>query len=204
MVTTVSEKNRQDLIIDELEAITGEHLYHRFKGGDNTAFEQLVELYEDEMSKFVYGIVRDTHEAEHIVIDTFAQLVLNKKSFEGKSSLKTYLFSIAKNLAMKHMKKRNKEQHVSFEDIAEIDISNGITVQTVLEKEADSSRVVNAMRELKDEYHAILTLLYYEDMSYKEAAKAMNKSEKQIKDLAYRAKVALKKKLDQRATDRKK
>ena len=198
----MSEKNRQDIVIDELEAITGEQLYHRFKSGDNTAFEELVALYEEEMSKFVYGIVRDTHETEHLVIDTFAQLVLNKKSFEGKSSLKTYIFGIAKNLSMKHMKKRSKEQHIPFEEIAELDVSNGVTIQTVLEKEADSSRVVNAMRDLKDEYHAILTLLYYEDMSYKEAAKAMNKSEKQIKDLAYRAKVALKKRLDQRATER--
>jgi len=184
--------------------LSGEELYQRFKSGDNGAFEELVALYEEEMSKFVYGIVRDSHETEHLVIDTFAQLVLNKKSFEGKSSLKTYLFGIAKNLSMRHMKKRSKEQHISFEEIAELDISNGVTIQTVLEKEADSSRVVNAMRDLKDEYHAVLTLLYYEDMSYKEAAKAMNKSEKQIKDLAYRAKIALKKRLDQRAVDRSK
>jgi len=198
----VNERSRQDKIIDELETITGEQLYNRFKDGDNAAFEELVSLYEDEMSRYIYGIVRDKHETEHLVIDTFTQLVLNKKDFEGKSTLKTYLFGIAKNLTMQHIKKRKKEKHVSFEEIAEIDVSGGVTFQTVIEKEADSMRVVNAMRELKDEYHVILTLLYYEDMSYKEVAQAMNKSEKQIKDLAYRAKTALKKKLDQRATNR--
>ena len=198
----MNERSRQDKIIDELETITGEQLYNRFKDGDNAAFEELVSLYEDEMSRYIYGIVRDKHETEHLVIDTFTQLVLNKKDFEGKSTLKTYLFGIAKNLTMQHIKKRKKEKHVSFEEIAEIDVSGGVTFQTVIEKEADSMRVVNAMRELKDEYHVILTLLYYEDMSYKEVAQAMNKSEKQIKDLAYRAKTALKKKLDQRATNR--
>jgi DNA-directed RNA polymerase specialized sigma24 family protein len=42
----------------------------------------------------------------------------------------------------------------------------------------------------------VLLLLYFEDMSYREAGKAMNKSEKQIKHLAFRAKKALKKKLE--------
>ena len=198
----MDEKNRQDIIIDELEAITGEQLYRRFKDGDNGAFEELVELYEDEMSRFVYGIVRDNHETEHIVIDTFAQLVLNKKSFEGKSSLKTYIFGIAKNLSMKSMKERGQDRHVSFDEIAELDIGIREKAFTALEKKADSDRVINAMRNLKSDYHAVLALLYYEDMSYKEAAKVMNKSEKQIKDLAYRAKTALKKILDQRSQSR--
>jgi len=201
-VVNVDEKNRQDIIIDELEAITGEQLYRRFKDGDNGAFEELVELYEDEMSRFVYGIVRDNHETEHIVIDTFAQLVLNKKSFEGKSSLKTYIFGIAKNLSMKSMKERGQDRHVSFDEIAELDIGIREKAFTALEKKADSDRVINAMRNLKSDYHAVLALLYYEDMSYKEAAKVMNKSEKQIKDLAYRAKTALKKILDQRSQSR--
>jgi len=198
----VSGKNRQDLIIDELESITGEELYLRFKNGDKNAFEELVDLYEEEMSRFVYGIVRDSHEAEHIVIDTFAQLILNKKDFEGKSSLKTYLFGISKNLSMKRMKERNRDRHISFDEVAELNITDGVTMSAALEKKADSDRVIIAMRKLKSDYHAVLSLLYFEDMSYREAATAMNKSEKQIKDLAYRAKVALKKTLDQRVQSR--
>ena len=198
----MSGKNRQDLIIDELESITGEELYLRFKNGDKNAFEELVDLYEEEMSRFVYGIVRDSHEAEHIVIDTFAQLILNKKDFEGKSSLKTYLFGISKNLSMKRMKERNRDRHISFDEVAELNITDGVTMSAALEKKADSDRVIIAMRKLKSDYHAVLSLLYFEDMSYREAATAMNKSEKQIKDLAYRAKVALKKTLDQRVQSR--
>jgi RNA polymerase sigma-70 factor (ECF subfamily) len=176
---------------------SGEELYRCFLDGDNSAFELLVEMYEDELSRFIYGIVRDFHETEHLVIDTFTQFVLNKKPFEGKSTLKTYIFAIAKNLTSQHMKKRKRERHISFEEIAELNVDTGETIQVILEKEDRKAKLVDAMRELKKEYHAVLLLLYFEEMSYKQAGQAMKKSEKQIKDLAYRAKKALKKKLEE-------
>ena len=177
---------------------SGEALYQSFLSGNSYAFEELVTLYEDELSRFIYGIVNDYHETEHLTIETFAQLALNKKPFKGDSTLKTYLFGIAKNLTMQQMKKRKRDQHISFEEVAELDIGSGESIQDILEKEEATSSLRDAMRELKKEYHAVLILLYFENMSYRQAGHAMNKSEKQIKDLAYRAKAALKKKLENR------
>ena len=186
----------EGVVSSKITPQSGEELYSCFLDGDNTAFEKLVALYENELSRFIYGIVRDYHETEHLTIDTFAQLALNRKPFEGKSTLKTYLFGIAKNLTMQHMKKRKREQHISFEEITELDIDNGESIQDILEKNEIYSSLRDAMRELKKEYHAVLILLYFENMSYRQAGKAMKKSERQIKDLAYRAKAALKKKLE--------
>jgi len=179
------------------EKLTGEELYRRFLAGDGRAFEELVALYEDDLSRYIYGHVRDFHETEHLTIDTFTQLALNKKAFEGKSALKTYLFGIARNLTAQHMKKRIREQHIPFEEIAELDIDTGDTIDTILEKNERKTSLKESMRELKKEYHAVLLLLYFEGMSYKQAGQVMKKSEKQIKDLAYRAKAALKKKLEE-------
>jgi len=175
---------------------TGEELYKCFRSGDSVAFEMLVEMYEDDLSRFIYGNVRDYHETEHLVIDTFTQLILNKNAFKGESSLKTYLFGIAKNLTSQHMRKRRREQHISFEEIANLDFDYGETMHTIVEKKDQNANLIAAMRELKEEYHAVLMLLYFEGMSYRQAGNAMNKSEKQIKDLAYRAKATLKKKLE--------
>jgi len=178
------------------EELTGEELYRRFLAGDSRAFEDLVAMYEDDVSRFIYGYVRDYHETEHLAIDTFTQLALNRKAFQGKSALKTYLLGIAKNLAAQHMRKRKREQHISFEEIAELKIDNGESIYVIVEKNERNTVLKEAMRELKQEYHAVLLLLYFEGMSYKQAGKVMNKSERQVKDLAYRAKAALKKKLE--------
>ncbi|MCL2663306.1 MAG: sigma-70 family RNA polymerase sigma factor [Oscillospiraceae bacterium] len=179
---------------------SGEDLYNSFRDGDNDAFETLVYMYEDELSQFIYGTIRDFHETEHLVIDTFTQLILNKKAFKGSSTLKTYIFGIAKNLMSQHMKKRKREQHISFEEISNLNFDNGETMCSLVEKSDRKDNLIAAMQELKKEYHAVLVLLYFEGMSYRQAGEAMKKSEKQIKDLAYRAKAALKKKLEHNGT----
>jgi len=176
--------------------ISGEELYRRFLDGDNGAFEEFVSLYKDELSCFIYGIIHDYHETEHLMIESFANLVLNNKKFDGKSSIKTYLFAIGKNLSMQLLKKRGREQHLSFEEAVEMPVDGGETLYSILERDENRQYLYKAMQELKEEYHAVLVLLYFEDMSYIQAGRAMNKSEKQIKNLAYRAKEALKMKLE--------
>ena len=175
---------------------TGEELYKCFRSGDSVAFEMLVEMYEEDLSRFIYGNVRDYYETEHLVIDTFTQLILNKNAFKENSSLKTYLFGIAKNLTLQHMRKRRREQHISFEEIADLSLDFGETMHAMVEKKDRKANLIAVMRELKKEYHAVLIFLYFEGMSYRQAGEAMNKSERQVKDLAYRAKAALRKKLE--------
>ena len=175
---------------------SGEELYRLFLAGDNGAFEDFVSFYKDELSHFIYGIVRDYNETEHLMIETFAQLVTNKKRFGGQSSIKTYLFAIGKNLSMRLLKKRGREQPFSFEEAAEIPADEGKTPYSILEKEENRQYVHEAMHGLKKEHRAVLQLLYFEDMSYEQAGRAMGKNVRQIKDLAYRAKIALKKRLE--------
>ena len=164
--------------------------------GDESCFEEIVALYENELAHFIYGMVRDCHETKQLVIETFARLAVWGGKFEGKSSLKTYVFTIGKNLAAGHLKKRAKESHLSFEEAAGLLAAEGESPYDLIEREENRLLLRGAMDGLKENYRAVLLLLYFEDMSYIQAGKAMNKSERQIRDLAYRAKAALKKELE--------
>ena len=176
--------------------VSGEELLRRFHGGDMTAFEDLVALYDNGLYLYINGIVRDRYEAKHLTIETFSELALSGGGFKGKSSLKTYLYAIGKNLAARHMKRRERENHVSSEEIFNMLAAGGETVDGFLEREESRRSLHEAMQDLKVEHRAVLSLLYFEDMSYIEAGKAMNRSEAQIKSLAHRAKAALKRKLE--------
>ena len=181
---------------ENTEIISGEELYRRFLEGDKGAFDELVELYENELSYFIHGIVHDYHEAKHLMIETFAQLVISGGKFAGKSSLKTYIFTIGKNLAFRYRKMRASEQHLSYEDAIEVLVDDEDTPEHYMEREENKHYLHEAIKDLKEEYREVLELLYFEDMSYLEAARVMDKSEKQISNLAYRAKAALKKRLE--------
>ena len=175
--------------------VTGEELYRRYKAGDTDVFEKLVDLYKDDLSSFIYGIVHDYHESKQLTVETFARLAVNN-NFAGRSSLKTYLFAIAKNLAIRYLKMRKSKQYISYEEITDVLIDEADSVINIVERDDDRRYVQDAMKDLKDEYSTVLYLLYFEDMSYIQAGKVMNRSVKQITDLAYRAKLALKKKLE--------
>ncbi|MCL2056111.1 MAG: RNA polymerase sigma factor [Oscillospiraceae bacterium] len=175
-------------------AVPGEVLYRRFLAGDRESFESLVEMYEDGLYAFIYGMVHDHHEARHLTIEAFAELALGSAKYAERSSLKTYLYGIAKNLSRRYLKKRGKEKHISFEEIVE-GPEDGGTSGGFVEQSDNKEWVNNAMQCLKGDYRTVLALLYYEDMSYRDAGKVMRKSEGQIKLLAQRARGALKKEL---------
>jgi len=175
--------------------ISGEELLRRFYEGDKAAFDELVALYDNGLYSYINGIVRDRYEAKHLTIETFSELATSGCGYKGKSSLKTYLYAIGKNLASRHIKARKRERHISCEEILKILPDVGETADGFLEREESRRILHDAMQCLKVEHRAVLLLLYFEDMSYLEAGIAMNRSEGQIKSLAHRAKAALKRKL---------
>ena len=130
------------------------------------------------------------------MIDAFATLAMSSGKFEGRSSVKTYLFAIGKNLALKSIRKRHGVQQVPFETIADVFSDEDESPDNIVEREERKQVVIDAMRELKGDYRAVLVFLYYENLSYIETAQAMDKSVDQIKVLAHRAKAALKKQLE--------
>ena len=174
---------------------TTEYAYRRFLDGDESAFEEIVSLYEDDLYAFIKGIVNDNYEAKHLTVQAFSELALSKGRFLGKSSIKTYIFAIAKNLAYKQLKMQKNEQHISFEGVVEV-LYGVPGPHDLLEQEETNELLHNAISELNNDYRAVLELLYFEDMSYTEAGRLMKKSVKQIDNLATRAKASLKKALE--------
>ncbi len=165
-------------------------LYEKFLCGDNNSFEELISLHKESLTLFIYSFIKNMSDAENIMIDVFAKLIVSKSKFKGKSSLKTYLFSIARNESLLYIKKNKK--YISFEDIGEDICFLEENLDTILLKKENNRRLYMAMKKLTRDYRVVLYLLYFEDMSYKEASKVMKKSVKQITNLAYRSKKSLK------------
>ena len=174
----------------------GDELYRRYLEGDNEAFEDLVGLFEDDLSRYIYNMVNDYYETKHLTIETFARLAVGGKKFAFRSTVKTYLFTIGRNLCCQHIKKRGKEAHVPYEEVLETLADDGDTPDMVLEREENKRRLHAAMCEMKEEHRVVIDLIYFQDMSYSEAARVMSKTVRQIEGLARRAKETLKHRLE--------
>lgn len=170
----------------------GENSYRRYLEGDEDAFTEVLELYFNNLTLFINGYLNDIHASEDVAIDTMLELVVHKKRYAFRSSLKTYLFAIARHKALNHLKKHRRTVLVPPD---ELELADRISLeQEVIENER-KRRLHRAIVSLESELQTAVHLVYIEGMSYKEAASVMKKSPKQVDNLITRAKARLKEEL---------
>lgn len=163
--------------------------YHRFLEGDENALEEIVEQYNRNLILFLNGYVSNITVAEDLAADTFLELIMKKPHFKQGSSFKTYLFAIGRNNALDYLKKRARHKTVPFEDV---DLADKHLLEDDLIRGEQQKQINTAIKTLHPEYRDVLHLLYFEEMDYKETAAVLRKNIKQISNLSFRAKKALK------------
>lgn len=165
----------------------GNELFQRYIDGDTKAFDEIVKVYRENLIFFIMRYVRSVSVAEEIAQDAFVELLLHKHRYNFSSSLKTYLFTIAKNKAINHLR---RQKFVSDE---EIDINTKSDEEGLAErliKDEQRKLLYRVLDRLKADYRCALHLVYIENLSYDDAGKVMGKNRKQVENLVFRAKAA--------------
>ena len=98
----------------------GSSSYSRYLAGDDAAMGELVREYMDGLIIFLNSFTNNLSEAEDLMEETFFRLAYKKPRYTGKSSFKTWLYSIARNLAIDSLRKRKGISHVSVEDCTDL------------------------------------------------------------------------------------
>jgi len=164
--------------------------YRRFLDGEESAFDEIMKELFHGLVFFVDRYVHDVHAAEDIAIDAFSDLIVHKHRYNFKVSLKTYLYMIGRSRALDYMKHRKVIELVELDEASE-----PASGEKSLEEQAlagERKRVVNAaVAGLPADMQVVIHLIYFEEMTYEEAAKVMKKNRKQVDNLLYRAKKEL-------------
>ena len=168
----------------------GASSYRRFLDGDESAFDEIMKELFDNLVFFIDRYVHDIHAAEDIAIDAFSDLVVNKHRYNFKVTLKTYLFMLGRSRALNYIKHRKVINFVELTEADNISAEQKTLEEIILEDER--KRIVNnALNSLPDDMRVVVHLIYFEDLTYDEAAKVMKKNRKQVDNLLYRAKKEL-------------
>jgi len=169
----------------------GAECYHRYIDGDISGLEELVEIYNDSVVFYVNGFVNNVFISEDIAADTFAELIIRKSRFKNDYMFKTWLYKIARNNAIDYLRKQSRWQFHPIEDY-ENDLADNEILENVVLRSEQNKQLHSAMKNMHNEYRDVLHLIYFEEMSCDEARAVLGKSKKQVKNLLYRAKQALK------------
>ena len=172
----------------------GASSYRRFLDGDETGLSQIIDDYKDGLSLYINSFVNNIVAAEELTEDTFVKLAIKRPHYNKKSSFKTWLYTMGRNTAIDYIRRGERRKEVFSEEIIYCAADMEDLEKAYIKKE-QKSRLHRAMSDLKTEYRQILWLVYFDGISIKEASSIIGKSVHATETLAYRARQALKDKL---------
>ena len=128
---------------------------------------KLYDIYAKDIYKFIMSIALNHEVAEDIMQSTFLSAIKSIHTFKGHSSVKTWLFGIAKNEYYTYLRKN--PSNLKLEDINEI--------HYIQENNELYMSIIKKIKELKEPQKQIVILRIINDMSFAEIGEVVGKSE---------------------------
>jgi RNA polymerase sigma-70 factor (ECF subfamily) len=172
----------------------GSIYYDRYLAGDDSAMGDIVREYKDGLTMFLNSFTENIFDAEEIMEETFFKLAYKKPKFSGKSSFKTWLYTIGRNIAIDYLRKRSKLKYSPLEEGDTL--AGDMDIEENYIKEERKVIIHKAIQNLKHEYRQVICLIYLEGFSNAEASLIMKKNSRQITNLLYQAKRSLREELE--------
>lgn len=178
-----------------LRALSAEELARRSQQGCRASFAELVARFGNRLFRFLCYKMNNVQDAEDLVQDTFVKAYRNIHRYQDSWKFSTWLFTIAVRLANSHFRRSR-----SFRMVGQIESGDLEPGQMLAEQETRQGLWALA-RDLSGNQYQALWLKYGQDMSIKEIAQVLRKSQVNVKVLLYRARVNLAKRLQKVAVE---
>ncbi|MCR4336850.1 MAG: sigma-70 family RNA polymerase sigma factor [Candidatus Omnitrophica bacterium] len=176
-----------------------------FQKGDVASFETLMHKYYARILNFLYRFVANREAAEDLTQEVFIRVYKSAATYRPEAQLKTWIYTIAKNIALNELRKGHRH-FVSLDEVLpseegsfkhQIEDRKAIHPRRELEKQERARAVKRAIDELPENQQLAVVLRRYEDLSHEEIAETMACSVSAVKSLLTRAKLNLKVKLEE-------
>lgn len=161
---------------------------------DKRVITEWFEDYSNDVLNFLIYYTGRT-DVEDMVQEVFIKALQKIHTFNGLSSPKTWLFSIARNCAIDHMRKRWKEKEKRQKLLIYHEQKNTKSPEDIYGLNETYTEIYQAIQTLKQNYRDVLILRGIEELNVQETAEILQWSENKVKVTCHRALKALEKKL---------
>jgi RNA polymerase sigma-70 factor (ECF subfamily) len=168
-----------------------------WQGGDERAFDRLVEAYSERLFALFTRFLGPSPEREDLVQETFLRVLRARDGYQPTARFSTWLYRIAFNLAVNRTQRSRPEASLDEGPVGEAWSRDADAPEPSagLEREDVVRAVREAIGSLPDTQRMALVLARYEELSFVEIAEVMGSSEKAIKSLVHRARENLRARL---------
>jgi RNA polymerase sigma-70 factor (ECF subfamily) len=173
----------------------------RVREDDRAAFEELVERYQHRLLGVLTHLVGSQQEAEDLAQDVFLRIYRARKGYRARAKFSTWLFTVANNVALNHLRGRGRHTRLSGESSGDGGMAGALpardgTASAQMRHAELSEMVREAVAHLDDDQRLAVLLSKFEEMSYAQIAEVMKRSEAAVKSLLARARVNLRTELE--------
>jgi len=174
-------------------------IVQRVQSGDVSAFDELILKYRERLYAIIYNLTSNREDAADLTQDAFIKAFGSIDRFKGKSSFFTWLYRIAVNTALTHLKRNRMRRFFSFDSVDEEMAPR--EVLDVLSQKADSDRAAllgelqerlnEALQKLSPKHRTVVVLFEIEGLNHQEIAEIMDCSVGTVRSRLHYAKQQL-------------
>lgn len=181
--------------------------------GDAGAFERFVDVYHDKLFRYSFAMCGQREDAEEVAQETLMKVFENLSQLREPERLKPWVFRIAKNACLTKRRKSlfAPREEVSLDELrprvhagegrggeGHIEIADWSALPEKLASDSEMHRALrDAVQELPDLYRSVFLLRDVEGLSTEEAAHVLDVSDDVIKTRLHRARLMMRKQLDE-------
>lgn len=181
------------------EALPEQGLLELCRRGDPEAFARLVSLHEGMVYGLALRLLGDADEAQDLAQDVFLQVYRGLGRFEGRSSLKTWIYRIVVNQSRNRQRwwrRRRRERSLGIDELTPRDEAQLATPDAnapfdLVRRRERAHQVQQALLKISFDHRAVLLLREVEEMSCEEIAATLGLAEGTVKSRLARAREAL-------------
>lgn len=152
-------------------------------------FKKLYRLYAKQLYNYLFYLTNDHSLTEELVQETFYQAFQSIHRFKGKSTIKTWLYKISKNVYYRHLRKN--KVHLNEFDEDSVNVADFSTPEKIWEQAEQEKALHLAIQQLKEPYKQVVILRSFNDLSFKEIGIIFDESENWARVTFHRGKQKL-------------
>lgn len=172
--------------------ISDEELVRRILQGEDHLFEKILARYRDRVAALIFSITGSRSDLEDIAQEAFISIYKNLASFQGRSSLGTWIYRITVNKCRDWQRRYYLRKPVELLGIRGL---NQASPRDGAELEEQES-IRNAIRSLPEKYRLVIVLYYFHDLSCPEIAEILGLPKKTVETRLARGRNRIEKMLD--------
>lgn len=164
-------------------------------------FNKIYDTFHQDLYQFIFYMVKDKHLTEDLIQEVYIKVLKSYSNFKGESSLKTWLFSIARHVAIDHFRaqERKRKRILEFFDWNErgqkIKDERPLPDEMAVQSE-EIKQLYKYLDQCTPDQKSVLILRYIQSFSIRETADILNFSTSKVKTTQHRGLKVLRKHME--------